>query len=168
MWQAYSAREPVQAFVLITTMMREQYHYSWAVSATEAFYFARAAVKFRDTRGNYEDAVLPDLEHGYATALLWTHAEFDPRQVARAELASWVARRTGGRNNAEQVGRLLAAEYALLYGVPRERVLKAALLRARAAALRDVETQRPDWDEIDRLLRESYGDLQAGLSTTAG
>jgi hypothetical protein len=167
-WRAYYGREPFRLFALVTSMMREQYHYSWARAATEAFYYVRAAVKFRDIRGNYEDVVLPDLEHGYTTAQLWLHAGFDPSRVARAELAWWVAWRHGNRNNPEPIGRLMAAEYALLYEVPREVVSRAALLRARAAALRDVENQRPDWEEIARLLRESYTDLKDRLSRAAG
>jgi len=47
-----------------------------------------------------------------------------------------VARRVPGQNSAEQIGSLIADEYALLYETRRGRVESAALLRARAAALR--------------------------------
>jgi hypothetical protein len=164
-WQSYYNREPLRLFIGLASMMREQYHYSWAVAATEAFYFARACIKFRDLRGNYEDVVLPDLEHGYATAQVWLHASYDPRRVARAELAWWVARRMAGQSDPAQLGPLMAAQYALLYEVPRERVLKAANLRAQAETLRDLENQRPDWDEVGRLLREAYVELRAGVTT---
>ena len=130
----------------------------------EGFHLARAAATFGDLRSRYE-VVLPDLEAAYAKAKSWTHAGFDPRAVADAELAWWVARRAPGRNSPEQVGGLIADEYALLYETNRERVAPAALLRAQAAALRDAEAGSPDWDRIARMLLESYRDLRAALSS---
>jgi hypothetical protein len=163
MWQAYYSKEKVRLFALLVTMLHEQYHYSWATAAREAFHLARAAATFGDLRGNYE-VVLPDLEAAYATARAWLHAGFDPRAVARAELNWWVARRIPGQNSPEQVGRLMAEEYALLYETSRVRVATAALLRAQAGAMRDAEAANPDWDAIGRLLQQSYRDLLLSLS----
>ena len=163
MWQAYYAKERVRLFTLLTTMLREQYHYSWATATVEAFHLARAAATFGDLKGNYE-VVLPDLEAAYEKARAWTEASFDPRAVARAELAWWVARRVPGQNSAEQVGGLIADEYALLYETSRARVAPAALLRAEAAALRDAQAGQPDWDRIGRLLLQSYSDLRSALA----
>ena len=71
-----------------------------------------------------------------------------------------MARRTPGQNDPEQVGRLIAEEYALLYEAPLADVLRAGLLRAEAAALRDREAGQPDWAAIGALLvttlREQY------------
>ena len=85
--------------------------------------------------------------------------------VARAELAWWVARRTQGQNSAEQVGKLIAREYELLYDVPSQQLFTAGFLRAQAGALRDAQAQSPDWYEIARLLQQSYIDLRTALST---
>jgi hypothetical protein len=63
----------------------------------------------------------------------WLDADFDPAAVARSELAWWVARRTPGENSPAQVGELIAAEYAVLYGVPRDAVRSSAMIRAEAA-----------------------------------
>jgi hypothetical protein len=164
MWQAYYAKERLRLFGLLVTMLHEQYHYSWATATLEGFHLARAAATFGDLRSGY-DVVLPDLEAAYAKAKSWTHAEFDPRAVARAELAWWVARRVPGENSAEQIGGLIADEYALLYETTRARVEAAALLRAQAAALRDVQAGRPDWERIRRLLLQSYSELRSALST---
>ena len=164
MWQAYYAKERLRLFGLLVTMLHEQYHYSWATATLEGFHLARAAATFGDLRGGY-DVVLPDLEAAYAKAKSWTQAEFDPRAVARAELAWWVARRVPGQNSAEQIGGLLADEYALLYETTRARVEAAALLRAQAAALRDAQAGRPDWDRIGRLLLQSYSELRSALAT---
>jgi len=164
MWQAYYAKERLRLFGLLVTMLHEQYHYPWATATLEGFHLARAAATFGDLRGGY-DVVLPDLEAAYAKAKSWTQAEFDPRAVARAELAWWVARRVPGQNSAEQIGGLIADEYALLYETTRGRVEAAALLRAQAAALRDAQAGRPDWDRIGRLLLQSYGELRSALAT---
>jgi len=164
MWQAYYAKERVRLFSLLVTMLREQYHYSWATATVEAFHLARAAATFGDLTGSY-DVVLPDLETAYAQARSWTDAGFDPRAVARAELAWWVARRIPGQNSPEQVGRLIAEEYALLYETSRERVEDAALLRAKAASMRDEQAGHPDWSTIGRLLRASYDELRLALAS---
>jgi hypothetical protein len=164
MWQAYYSQERARLFRLLVTMLHEQYRYSWATATVQAFHLARAAATFADLRGGYE-VVLPDLEAAYATAKVWTHAGFDPRDVARAELAWWVARRLPGQNSADQVGALIAEEYALLYETRRETVAGAARSRAEAAALRDAEAERPDWETIRQLLQQSYRDLLFALST---
>src|SRR5262249_18492250 len=135
MWQAYYAKQNVRLFGLLVTMLHEQYRYSWARATLEGFHLARAAATFGNLKEDY-DVVLPDLEAAYGAAKAWTGAEFDARQVARAELAWWVARRVPGQNSAEQVGRLIADEYALLYETTPAAVAEAALLRAQAAAIR--------------------------------
>ncbi|HEY2906014.1 MAG TPA: hypothetical protein VGJ29_08940 [Vicinamibacterales bacterium] len=163
MWQAYYAKERVRLFALLVTMLHEQYHYSWARATGEGFHLARAAARFADLDTHYE-TVLPDLEQAYGQAREWMRAGFDPHAVARAELAWWVARRDPRQNSAENVGRLIAEEYSLLYEAPVERVARAALLRAEAARLRDEGAPRPDWEQVGSLLRESYRALLIGLN----
>jgi hypothetical protein len=164
MWQASYAKERVRLFSLLVTTLREQYHYSWAVAATQGFHLARAAATFGDLKGGY-DVVLPDLESAYATARSWTGAGFDPRVVANAELAWWVARRIPGEKSPEQVGALIADEYAALYETSRTRVETPALLRAQAAALRDAQAEKPDWVRIGVLLHASYRELLSALAS---
>jgi hypothetical protein len=162
MWQAYYAKENVRLFALLVTMMREQYHYSWATATREAFYLARAAAVFGNAPSNYEQ-VLPDLETGYTIARDWLGASFDPPAVARAELAWWVARRMPGENSPEHVGDLIADAYALLYETSPDAVRRSGRLRAQAAALRDAQASAPDWATIGQLLNESYIELRKGL-----
>lgn len=104
MWQAYYAKERVRLFALLVTMLHEQNHYSWATATREGFHLARAAATFGDARAHYE-IVLPDLENAYGIAKNWLHAGFDPRAVARAEFAWWVARRIWGFLPARHVGK---------------------------------------------------------------
>ena len=163
MWQAYYAKERVRLFGLLVTMLHEQYHYSWATASIEGFHLARAAATFGDLKTGY-DVVLPDLEAAYAKARSWTGAAFDPAAVARAELAWWAARRVPGQNSPERIGALIADEYALLYETTPSNVAAAALLRAKAAALRDDQAAHPDWTTIARLLRASYDELLLALA----
>ena len=164
MWQAYYGRERVRLFSLLVTLLRERYHYSWATAAVEGFHLARAAATFGDVTDHY-DVVLPDLEAAYEKVRSWTDAGFDPRAVARAELAWWVARRLPGQNSPEHIGALIADEYALLYESTRERMSSAALLRAQAGALRDAHAEAPDWSAVTGLLQASYRELQLALAS---
>ena len=164
MWQAYYAKQNVRLFRGLVTLLHEQNRYPWARAAEAAFYLARAAATFGNARTNYEQ-VLPDLERGYRIEKDWLHAEFDPAAVARAELAWWVARRIEGQNSPEQVGALIADENALLYDVPRERVLAASILRARAGRLRDDGGAHADWAAVSALLVESYRELHEAVQT---
>lgn len=158
MWKAYYAKENARLVRLLVVMLREQYDYSWATATREALHLARAAAGFGNARGDYQ-RFLPDLEAAYGTARAWLGASFDPAAVARAELAWWVARRIPGQNSPEQVGALIAAEYALLYESTPEAMLRTGVLRARAGRMRDEQAPAPDWSEIRRLLGESYHEL---------
>ncbi len=162
MWQAYYRKQKVRLFGTLVETMREQYHYPWTRAAGAGFHFARAAATFGDAHGGYE-RVLPDLERSYAIAKDWTGARFDPAEVARAELAWWVARRDPAQRSPENVGRLIGHSYALFYEAPEDRVANAGLLRAQAAALRDAGGANADWPAVSRMLHDSYRSLRAGL-----
>jgi hypothetical protein len=49
MWRAYYAKERVHLFALLVTTLHEQYHYSWADAARQAFHLARTAATFSDS-----------------------------------------------------------------------------------------------------------------------
>ena len=53
---------------------------------------------------------------------------------------------------------------ALVYDAPRDRVLEASILRARAGRLRDDGGQKADWTTVSQLLRESYRSLSKALN----
>ena len=48
--------------------------------------------------------------------------------------------------------------------VPREKVLEASILRARAGRLRDEGGPYANWPEIGRLLTESHRSLHKGVN----
>lgn len=165
MWRAYYDRRTVRLFTGLVTLTHEQYRYPWGKAVRASFHLARAAATFAKIREDY-DQVLPDLRRAYAIAQSWTAARFDPAMVARAELAWWVARRVPGQDSPEQVGGLIADENALLYEVPRERVLAASILRARAGKLRDIGGDRADWATVADLLVQSYRALHAAVQAS--
>jgi len=163
MWKAYYEKRNVALFSGLVAQTRETYRCSWWKAARIAFYLARAAATFGSLRSDYEQ-VLPDLEKGYGLARDWLGARYDVPSIARAELAWWVARRVPGQDSPEQVGALIADLNAQFYDVPRDRVLEASVLRARAGKLRDQGGVNADWAEVARLLLASYRSLYAGVS----
>jgi hypothetical protein len=162
MWRAYYAHQNIRLFRDLVVLLHEENRYPWAKATIAGFHLARAAARFADLRSNYEQ-VLPDLERAYAILRDWTHSSFDPASVARGELAWWVARRIPGQDSPEQVGELIAEENAMLYAVPRDRVLPAATLRARAGRIRDDGGERADWAVVSQLLHQSYRELHVAV-----
>jgi hypothetical protein len=162
MWKAYYDKQNLRLFTDLVTSLHEQNRYPWGKAGVAAFHLARAAATFATATGEYE-RVLPDLEAAYTTTKEWTGAGFDAAAVARAELAWWVARRVPGQDSPEQVGRLIANESALLYEVPRNRVLAASILRARAGKLRDIGGDHADWATVSDLLHQSYRQLHEAV-----
>jgi hypothetical protein len=164
MWQSYYRQENAALFSDLVIALREQFRYPWAKAAHAGMLLGRAASTFGKASGDYE-RVLPDLQKAYAISRDWTGGGFDPAEVARAELAWWVARREPGQRDPENVGRLIGVLYARFYEVPEAKVHEAGLLRARAAALRDRGGVTTDWNEVGRLLHESYRSLRAALKS---
>jgi hypothetical protein len=124
---------------------------------------AIGTVAFKQTQGDYDRKVLPHLVAAYTALRGAVEATWDPKEVAQAELAWWVARRTPGQDSPESVGRLIAKEYSLLCDKDNEDVQRAGLLRAQAAALRDRTAPNSDWPAIGVLLHDSYAALARGI-----
>lgn len=160
MWRAYYAGNEIKLATELVALFRNQFGLSLPVATRVGKLYAQAAMKFQAATGNYDEVVLPDLIEAYRLVQQTTGASFNPETAARAELAWWIARRTPGENSPEQVGRKIAELYAVLYGGNNPKLQNAALLRARAAALRDAGGANPDWVQIEVLLRESYSALQ--------
>lgn len=166
MWRAYYNRENVNLFRTLVTALREQFNYPWSKAGKAGYHLARAASAFGRSTGPYEH-VLPDLEKAYVISRDWTGAGYDPAQVARAELAWWVARREPTQRDPANVGRLITVLYSRFYEIPEDQVREAGLLRAQAANLRDRGGLNPDWPEIGRLLQRSYRSLHAAFEGKA-
>ena len=156
MWQAYYARDLPRLHSEMAALLRAQFRLPSADAERIAKSLVGAAMKFAISGANYERVVLPDLEVAYLQLRALLKRSFDPREAARAELAWWVARRTPGQDNPQQVGKRIAKLYSVIYGAERPEFLEAGLLRAQAAQLRDRCGPSCDWTKIEGLLRRSY------------
>jgi len=156
MWQAYYTRDLPKLHSEMTALLRAQFRLPSADAERIARSLVGAAMKFAIGGTNYERTVLPDLEVAYLQLRAVLKRPFDPREAARAELDWWVARRTPGRNNPQQVGKQIARLYSVIYGGERPEFLEAGVLRAEAALLRDRSGPNCDWTKVEGLLRRSY------------
>ena len=156
MWQAYYARDLPRLHSETAALLRAQFRLPPADAERIARSLVGAAMKFAISGANYEQVVLPDLEVAYLQLRAALKRSFDPREAARAELDWWVARRTPGRNNPQQVGKQIARLYSVIYGGERPEFLEAGILRAEAAQLRDRSGPNCDWTKVEGLLRRSY------------
>ena len=156
MWQAYYARDLQRLHSEMSALLRAQFRLSSVDAERIAKSLVIAAMKFAISRANHEQVVLPDLEVAYLQLRAVLNRSFDPREAARAELDWWIARRTPGRDNPQQVGKRIAKLYAVIYGAERPEFLEAGVLRAKAAQLRDRGGVNCDWTKVERLLRLSY------------
>jgi len=164
MWQAYYRRDAQSLGREMVTLLRKQFGLSLADSIEVGKDLAGAAMAFQDSSRN-SDQVLPGLERAYARLKKVSGGTWDAAEAARAELDWWTARRTPGRDSAEEVGRAIVQLYAILYGKTNAHIERAGLLRAQAAELRDRGGERADWAEVERLLRESYRALCRGIQS---
>ncbi len=163
MWQAYYGRKMGSLAVQMAGLMREQMGASLWTTRRVIEPMAEGTRIFARGQGDYEREVLPKLETSYAFLGRACGEDWDPHEVAQAELAWWVARRTPGENAPGQVGAKIAHLYTLIYRRENADIQQAGLLRARAAALRDAGGQNADWPAIEALLLESYTALRQGV-----
>jgi hypothetical protein len=156
MWQAYYTRDLSRLHGEMADLLRAQFRIPPADAERIAKSLVGAAMNFTIPGANYEQVVLPDLEVAYLQLRALLKLSFDPREAARAELAWWIARRTPGRDNPQQVGRQIARLYSVIYGVDRPEFLEAGILRAEAAQLCDRSGPNCDWKRVEGLLLRSY------------
>lgn len=163
MWQAYYTGNKAEIALELISLLRNQHGLSLPEATAIANQLASAAMKFHSARENYEQVALGDLTEAYRLIGQASGASFHPEEVARAELAWWVARRIPGQNSAEQVGEKIAGLYGLFFGKDPAAFRTAGLRRAQAARLRDSGGKDADWPRIEDLLKESYRELNRAL-----
>lgn len=162
MWQAYYGGKRLPLCLELIRQLRAQFGLTLLQAIHVGYLLARSAMRFKRARDHYEEAALPDLVAAYEQIRQATGRTFDPAPVARAELAWWVARRTPGEKEPEQVGHRIGELYALFYGNASPHYAAAGLLRAQAAHLRYQQHPHPDWPRIQTMLTESYRHLLLG------
>lgn len=163
MWQCYYAGHKAQLAARLVGLLRTQYALTPLEAKRVGEQLADAAMTFKAARGDYDRAVLPPLIRAYAAIKEATGDSFDPAEVARAELAWWMARRTPGGDAVENVGVKIGELYAALYGGDHPAFREAGLLRARAARLRDAGGRDADWERVTSLLVQAYTALAEAM-----
>src|SRR5437868_12578759 len=165
MWRAYYARQRVRLFNQMTELMRTQYNFPFLRSNSAANDAAKAAFLFKDghSRSDYEKA-LPNLISFYSAIRKIAHADFHVNRAARFELEWWIVHRERQRHPPGDLARALAELPAEIYGVPAEKLMEHARLRAEAMTIRDDKAEEgglteSDWKRIDDLLHKSWRSL---------
>lgn len=171
MWQAYYADDTLKLAQSLAALCREQFHLSLIDTLTVAYSAAQAATIFSKlphgtTEATYKEKVLPSLTIFYEELKSAVNGAWDTNEVAKAELAWWVARRSKIRKDIKKVGQKIAKVYQLLYRKNNADIQKAGYLRAKAARLRDIQSQQAkiDWQAIQKLLLQSYQYLHDGIT----
>ena len=164
MWRAYYSKDQItgkiQLLSLLIKLIEEQFELKQDEAAGIAYLLTSSAMLFK--QGKYV-AALPPLKAAYANIKKYTGLDFDPEQVAKADLKWWVARRTPPRKSPEIIGRDIAHLYELIYGYKDQGFTDAGLLRARAMHLRDTGKTKADWKQIEKLLVQSYQAMRRGF-----
>jgi hypothetical protein len=165
MWKSYYSRERLKLYNQLTELLRTQYNLPFVRSNAVAYQASRAAFVFKDghNRGEYERA-LPYLVKFYRSVRAVSDVPFDVDRAARLELEWWIIHRERASHAPGDLDRALADLPAELYGVPAERLMEHARLRAEAMTIRDTKADQggvteADWARIDELLHASWQSL---------
>lgn len=170
MWKSYYSRERVKLYNQLTELLRTQYNLPFIRSNAVAYQASRAAFVFKDghNRGEYEKA-LPYLVKFYSSVRQVSDVPFDVDRTARLELEWWIIHRERKSHAAGDLDRALADLPAEIYGVPAERLMEHARLRAEAMTIRDAKAEQggvtdADWAKIDELLHASWQTLYKAVN----
>jgi hypothetical protein len=164
MWRSYYEGHWIQLACQTMEGACVQYRFSWWDGSRSSLHAARAALFFR--KNTDDPRCLPELDQYYAIISKATGRNFDVRAAAALELEWWKERRRG--ITPKDYARTIARATALVYGVPEETVLPAAMMRAEAMAYRDArrdgKMSDADWQEVSRQLRLAYASLKETVS----
>jgi hypothetical protein len=170
MWRSYYSRQRARLFAQLTELLRTQYRLPFWRSNAVAYRAAKAAFVFKDghSRADYERA-LPDLTSFYKSVRSVSDTDFDPERAARLELEWWIVHRERKQHAAGDLERALAELEAELYGMPVDKFMGHARLRAEAMEIRDTKAEQggvteEDWERIDELLHQSWRSLHAAVN----
>ena len=170
MWKSYYSRERFKLYNQLTELLRTQYNLPFIRSNTVAYQASRAAFVFKDghNREEYEKA-LPYLVNFYSSVRKVSDVPFDVDRTARLELEWWIIHRERKSHAPGDLDRALADLPAEIYGVPAERLMEHAKLRAEAMTIRDTKAEQggvtdADWAKIDELLHASWQSLYKAVN----
>jgi hypothetical protein len=163
MWRSYYEGQWMRLACQTMEGACGQYGLSWWEGSRSSLHAARAALFFR--KNTDDPRCLPELEQYYAIIWNATGRAFDLRAAAALELQWWKERRCSIAP--QDYGRSIAKLTGLIYGVPEETVLAAAVMRAEAMAYRDDRGGKmtdADWQEIARQLVLAYASFKEAVT----
>jgi hypothetical protein len=171
MWRSYYDRERLKLYTQLTELLQTQYNLPYVRSNAVAYQASRAAFVFKDghNRAEYEKA-LPYLVSFYGSIRKVSDIPFDVNRAAQLELEWWIIHRERKSHAPGDLDRALAELPAEIYGVPAERLMKHARLRAEAMTIRDTKAEaggvtEEDWAKIDQLLHASWRSLSVAVNS---
>lgn len=164
MWRSYYEGSWVQLACQTMEGACGQYGFSWWDGSRASLHAARAALFFR--KNTDDPRCLPELEQYYAIISKATGRTFDISSAAAPELQWWKERRR--RVVPKDYAVTIAQATALVYGVPEEKLLPAARMRADAMAYRDArwdgKMTDAEWQEITRQLSLAYASFKEAVT----
>ncbi|HSX35993.1 MAG TPA: hypothetical protein VLH84_03615 [Patescibacteria group bacterium] len=156
MWRAYYGHNFFLLFVLLLRLMRTQFQFSRRLALRAAYYAAIAATNYRLRYGRKTFPVaLKNLAKFYLFISRNATEPFDYTKAAELELEWWNIHRYPEEYD-KKLSVSLAATMAVVYNGNTKDFLRYGEYRARAMILRDNSKSRPDWEEIDSLLKASW------------
>jgi hypothetical protein len=170
MWKSYYSRERVKLYNQMTELLRTQYNLPFIRSNAVAYQASRAAFVFKDGRNREEyEKALPYLAKFYGSVRQVSDVPFDVDRTARLELEWWIIHRERKSHAPGDLASALADLPAEIYGVPAERLMEHARLRAEAMTIRDTKAEQggmtdADWAKIDELLHASWQSLYKAVN----
>jgi hypothetical protein len=136
-WAAYYRRRWLLLFRLMLRLMRDQFGLSppRALCAAGLATWAQVVFARRGAAGGHAERAM---RRFYALVREPTGRRYDPARAAALEVRWWVVHRERARAaDRSALARALAESYAVVHAAPVERMLPAAVARARAMDLSD-------------------------------
>jgi hypothetical protein len=171
MWRSYYAKERLKLYAEMTELLQTQYNLPFVRSNAVAYQASRAAFVFKDghNRTEYEKA-LPYLVNFYSAIRKVSDIAFDVNRAAELELEWWIVHRERKSHDPGDLDRALAQLPAEIYGIPSDRLMGHARLRAQAMTIRDAKAgeggvTEQDWAKIDELLHSSWRSLWQAVNS---
>lgn len=169
-WRAYYDRRWLSLLYCTERACADQFRIPFPVSVRAAYYATRAATAFKPV-DNDADLAAAALERYYVIVRRYSGLEFDPAEVARAEIRYWVVhRRLSGRADHSALVDAFAELHGVTFAIPRDRARESAEWRTRAAVTVDDITGRRstdverDWRRVEDELRFGYRSLVGAIT----
>ena len=169
-WKAHNAKDHSLMLELLIKQNVNLYSFT-PQEARETLKFLIQATKFHDTR-DWNAAVSLVGEY-YRVIKTKTGLQFNPKRVAELEVGWWKLHdELEGNEDKSPLATAFVNLYSMQFGIPKDKLLKAGELKAKATHEHDLAegpSTRPEdvethWKKAEQLLIEFYRELRKALS----